>query len=191
LILVIGMLIIILDMALEPCVARRATRKYTKRLSSMGDEEFESKTHPLHSVIEWNQTGTLQLQRLAHEEAGFGTWSKCDNDVPVTEPDQFIAGLDLRNVKHPVLVQQKVTPISEWSEVVPYKAWGMRRSDTGMDTLVEDTNAEKEAKKVDLEADLMPIRFHAIGENDAEREQGLGVRVQDTSEEDAQWHELR
>jgi hypothetical protein len=190
LILVLGMLIIILDMALEPCVARWATRKYTKRLSSMRDEESESETHPLHSVIEWNQTGTLQLQRLAHEEAGFGTWSKCDGDVPVTESGQLIAGLDLRDVKHPVLVQQKVTPVSEWSEVVPYKAWGMGRSDTGMDTLIEDTDAEKGAKKVDLEADPMP-RFHAIGEKDAERERGLGVRVQDIAEKDVRWRALR
>jgi hypothetical protein len=66
----------------------------------------------------------------------------------------------------------------------------MGRSDTGMDTLVEDTDAEKGAKKVDLEADPMP-RFHAIGEKDAERERGLGVRVQDIAEKDVRWRALR
>jgi hypothetical protein len=189
LILILGALIIILDMALEPCVARWATRKYTKRLSSMQDEEFESETHPLYSVVEWSQTGTLQLQRLAHEEAGFGTWSQCAGDVPVTEPGQLIAGLDLRDAKHPMLIQQKVTPVSAWSEVVPYKTWGMRRSDTGMDTLVEE--GEKE-KKVDLEVDPMPM-FHAIGEREAEREHGLGVQVQDGAGEEApgDWRALR
>jgi hypothetical protein len=60
-----------------------------------------------------------------------------------------------------------------------------------MDTLVENTNAEKDAKKVDLEADPMPMRFHTVDEEDAEREQGLGVRMQDTSERDARWRELR
>jgi hypothetical protein len=189
LILILGALIIILDMALEPCVARWATRKYTKRLSSMRDEESESKTHPLYSVVEWNQTGTLQLQRLAHEEAGFGTWTQCDGDVPVTEPGQLIAGLDLRDAKHPMLTKQKVTPVSAWSEVVPYKTWGMRRSDTGMDTLVEE--GEKE-KKVDLEVDPMPM-FHAIGEREAEGERGLGVQVQDGAGEEAlgDWRALR
>jgi hypothetical protein len=192
LILVLGALIIVLDMCLEPCVASCVRRKYAKRHAG-NDEEGGSagEKHPLHSVVEWNQTGTLQLQRLAHEEAGFGTWEKCDGDVPVTAPGQFIAGLDLRDTKHPLLMQQKVTPVSVWGDVVPLKAWGVGRSDTGVETLVEDAKAEKEGEKLDLHENPMPMTFHAISASTAERDVGLGVQMQDTSVEESRGEEWR
>jgi hypothetical protein len=192
LILVLGALIIVLDMGLEPCVARWVKRKYAKRQSGQEEEGWNGERHPLYEVVEWSQMGTLQLQRLAHEEAGSGTWTKCDGDVPVTEPGQLVASLNLNDVEHPLLKQQKLTPASGWEEVVPFKPRGLRRSDTGMDTLVEDAETEKEGKKTDLEADTMPMTFHAIGVTVAERELGLGVRVQDESADRQQeWRALR
>jgi hypothetical protein len=74
---------------------------------------------------------------------------------------------------------------TEWDDVKPLKPWTMKRTDTGMETLVEDTDAE-EVKKVDLEENPMPMTFHAIGERVAEREHGLGIqqheRVRDEPE---------
>ena len=45
----------------------------------------------------------MQLQRLAHEELGFGTWSKTANANPATELDARLAILDISDLKHPVL----------------------------------------------------------------------------------------
>jgi hypothetical protein len=184
LILTLGIIVIILDMGLEPTVAWWQRRKYRRRGEPYEYNEKES--HPLFGAIEWSQTSMLQLQRLAHEEAGYGEWSKCDGDVPVTQPGQLISGLDLRNIEHPLLQRQNATPMSsDWDSIKPPKPWTMKRTDTGMDTLVEDTDAE-EVKKVDLEENPMPMTFHAIGERVAEREHGLGIqqdeRVRDEPE---------
>lgn len=47
--------------------------------------------------LEWNSNCVIQLQHLAHESAGCGTWSSCD-DTPVTQPGERLAVLDARNV---------------------------------------------------------------------------------------------
>lgn len=53
--------------------------------------------------LEWATNGTLQLQRLAHEELGFGTWRGCTQDVPTTRHGEKLALLDVTNVNHPSL----------------------------------------------------------------------------------------
>ncbi|KAL1651891.1 hypothetical protein SLS58_000014 [Diplodia intermedia] len=67
-----------------------------------------------YARLEWCANETLQLQRLAHEELGMGTWSKCDGDVPVTEKGERLAMLDLTDSKHPRL---KARPVG-WEEIV-------------------------------------------------------------------------
>jgi hypothetical protein len=54
-----------------------------------------------YSTLEWFSTGTLQLQRLVHEGAGYGLWSKCDNDFPIVDPNDRLSVLDLNDPKHP------------------------------------------------------------------------------------------
>lgn len=54
--------------------------------------------------LEWSTHGTLQLQRLAHEEIGCGTWTKGAQDVPITGPGDQLALLDISNPEHPRLV---------------------------------------------------------------------------------------
>ncbi|GAW24524.1 hypothetical protein ANO14919_141110 [Xylariales sp. No.14919] len=56
-----------------------------------------------HAHLEWNTNTTLQLQRLAHEELGLGTWSRCADDVPATMPGELLGLLDISDLKHPVL----------------------------------------------------------------------------------------
>ena len=194
LILVLGVIIIILDMGLEPTVAwwqRRTYKKHQLRDDSFGNNGKAS--HPLFGAIEWSQTSTLQLQRLAHEEAGYGEWSKCDKDVPVTEPGQLISSLDLRNIAHPLLKQQRATPVSEWDTVTSFRPWGIRRSDTGLETLVDEMQMEKERKKVDEEMDEMSAFFHALGERDEKGEHVIGdhMHVEPIEEPRAQdWRAL-
>lgn len=61
---------------------------------------------------------TLQLQRLAHEELGLGTWRQCDKDVPVTESRQRLGVLDLSDRRHPRLI----APPTSFEEVLDEEA---------------------------------------------------------------------
>ncbi|KAF1942114.1 hypothetical protein EJ02DRAFT_466095 [Clathrospora elynae] len=196
LILILGIIIILLDMGLEPTVAwwqRRQYRKHQLRDECYGDEKS---SHPLYGAIEWSQTNFLQLQRLTQEEAGYGEWTGCDKDVPVTEPGQLLAGFDLRNVAHPQLQtkKQSTTPESEWEgDVMPLKPCGVSRTDTGLETLVEESEAEKGDKKAeDGDEGTQAVRGHTVNERD--EESGLGVQEEEwpiRREQDRDWRQLR
>jgi hypothetical protein len=94
LIMALGMIIVMLDIWLEPAVRWFQHRNYRKLLS-IDIQGYERKDrHPMHAAIEWSQTNFLQFQRLAHEEAGYGNWSGCDQNVPVTELGQLLSSLD-------------------------------------------------------------------------------------------------
>ncbi|KAL1614534.1 hypothetical protein SLS54_009708 [Diplodia seriata] len=60
-----------------------------------------------YARLEWITNETLQLQRLAHEEAGLETWEGCADNVPVTRHGERLAVLDLHDPEHPRL---KVPP---------------------------------------------------------------------------------
>lgn len=57
----------------------------------------------VYARLEWGTNETLQLQRLAHEELGVGTWEGCAGDVPVTKRGERLAVLDLGDLDHPRL----------------------------------------------------------------------------------------
>ncbi|KAF2820131.1 hypothetical protein CC86DRAFT_429685 [Ophiobolus disseminans] len=61
----------------------------------------------VYSRLEWCANGTLQLQRLAHEELGLGHWSACTQDVPITRKGEMLGLLYFRDPEHPVLMQQE------------------------------------------------------------------------------------
>ncbi|KAK0509919.1 hypothetical protein JMJ35_007313 [Cladonia borealis] len=69
-ILVVGGLIILINLILEPLV--RLFRNMIKR------------DHGLYKQLEWDMTETLQLQRLVYEGQGSGTWHGEPDVVPVT-----------------------------------------------------------------------------------------------------------
>jgi hypothetical protein len=54
----------------------------------------------MYSHAEWQAGSTLQLQRLAHENLGLGTWTRADEAIPVTEPGDTLGVLDVSNTKH-------------------------------------------------------------------------------------------
>lgn len=176
LILSLGLVIIALDMGLEPTVAWWQRRKYAKHLQRNETCDQDQISHPLYGALEWSNTNILQLQRMAQEEAGYGEWSGCDRDVPVTNSGQLLAPLDLRNIGHPQLRLKKPqsTPDS-WNEpIISSKPWHVRRSDTGMETLIEETRAEKEGKN-----SLEDVHdMNAILENANNGNGGLGLNVQ-------------
>ena len=61
--------------------------------------------------LAWKSNGLLQSQRLAHEDAGFGTWERCAKAVPVTAKGEVLATLDATDSEHPVSLRPIVPPI--------------------------------------------------------------------------------
>lgn len=53
--------------------------------------------------LEWIINDTLQLQRLAHEELGFGSWTKGAAECPITAPGDRLAVVDVSEPTHPRL----------------------------------------------------------------------------------------
>ncbi|KAI0184252.1 hypothetical protein EV127DRAFT_516280 [Xylaria flabelliformis] len=60
-------------------------------------------SHWQYKHLEWTTNATLQLQRLAHEGIGQGTWSKGAQTIPSTKEDEYLGLLDISNLEHPVL----------------------------------------------------------------------------------------
>jgi hypothetical protein len=85
---VVGFLIILTSYLLEP-VSEYLYRKW----------ELKTYAH-----LEWSTNTFLHLQRLAHEELGFGTWSKAMETIPTTEVGDLLGCLDITNPNHPVLL---------------------------------------------------------------------------------------
>ncbi|KAI9779283.1 MAG: hypothetical protein M1816_003623 [Peltula sp. TS41687] len=83
----VGGLIIIISFFLEFLV------EWIQRRKNLG----------IYQRLEWVTNDTLQLQRLAHEELGFGTWSRTAEDHPVTAPGEQLATLDISDPNHPKL----------------------------------------------------------------------------------------
>lgn len=195
LILALGVIIIVLDMGLEPTVGWWQRRKYKKH--QLRDESYPSEevAHPLYGALEWSHTNILQLQRLAQEEAGYGEWSSCHKDVPVTEPGQLLAALDLRKIMHPQLKIKQSTPGSEWGEnIIPFKPWGVGRTDTGLDTLIEEAEVEKTGQKAEKGIDDIQVHVGHVDQGEETQERrGLGVQLQDRplEQQNEEWKALR
>lgn len=88
-ILVVGGLIILISYTLETIIVFIEKRRGITK----------------HSLLEWFTDETFQLQRLAHEELGVGTWEGCvgTRAVPVTEKGQLLAVLQFQDPQHPTL----------------------------------------------------------------------------------------
>ncbi|KAK7525364.1 uncharacterized protein IWZ02DRAFT_233114 [Phyllosticta citriasiana] len=83
----VGGLIILLSYTLEPIVS------FVQRRRNLD----------VYARLEWCANGTLQLQRLAHEALGAGTWSDAAEAVPVTAKGDRLAVLDVSDPLHPRL----------------------------------------------------------------------------------------
>ncbi|KAI0458885.1 hypothetical protein F5B21DRAFT_527707 [Xylaria acuta] len=84
--LVVGLLIVLISYLLEPISEYLCKRGYNQ-----------------YAHLEWVANGTLQLQRLAHEELGSGVWSGCVGDIPTGKEDELLGSLDITDLDHPVL----------------------------------------------------------------------------------------
>ncbi|KAF2690971.1 hypothetical protein K458DRAFT_398912 [Lentithecium fluviatile CBS 122367] len=93
-ILVIGTLIITLDLTIEPLLTYIDKRRKNPRHT--------------YSRLEWHANSTLQLQRLTFEELSLGTWTRCIEEVPITEEGELLGLLDISDESHPRLKRSGV-----------------------------------------------------------------------------------
>lgn len=88
-----------------------------ERIRSTKDIASDQALENIHKRCEWNATSILQLQRLAHEAIGCGTWTRTTNETPITAPGQTLGILRIDDSlgKHP----RYVNPASQLNEVAP------------------------------------------------------------------------
>ena len=76
-----------------------------------------------YAYAEWRTGTTLQIQRLAYENLGMGTWSKTEESIPVTERGETLGALDISDLKHARLVRPPIQ-LQKGSE----DEWGSRKT---------------------------------------------------------------
>ncbi|KAL9074945.1 MAG: hypothetical protein Q9157_004194, partial [Trypethelium eluteriae] len=75
-----------------------------------------------YALTEWSTNETLQLQSLAHEGVGAGTWTREIGCVPTTRSKELLAILDFSDPAHPLL---KAAPRS-WEEIAEAESDGKK-----------------------------------------------------------------
>jgi hypothetical protein len=93
-ILIVGVIIMLISTCLEPLLDAMVKIPWLRN-----SERF------CYAHAEWQAGSTLQLQRLAHESLGMGSWSKTGESVPVTEPGDVLGVFDIRNPEHVRLIR--------------------------------------------------------------------------------------
>jgi hypothetical protein len=93
LVLVFGGLLFLLSMSIEEIFAFACRIIHRKQDHNPGTFGY----------TEWQANSTMQLQRMAHEAAGSGSWSNGIGSVPVTEAGEKLCLLDISNGQHPRL----------------------------------------------------------------------------------------
>ncbi|KAL9116076.1 MAG: hypothetical protein Q9227_000445 [Pyrenula ochraceoflavens] len=124
-ILVVGVIIITIEQLLERIVMFLERRKIIKSTTT----------------AEWIANGTLQLQRMAHEELGLGDWEGCGGGggvVPVTRKGQllgvFLTSEESKSV-HTKLVDPKLLALGTASTATDAE------NSSGDGKLIHDTNS--------------------------------------------------
>ena len=130
LILGLGLLVICVNFGLHPLVS------YVQRERDLKD----------YRRLAWKVNGLLQLQRLAHEELGFGTWERCTKAVPVTAKGEVLATLDVTDPEHPVFVKPMVPHIhsSQPSSQTPLTRVGSHVNSPQIQTTTSSTTPSAE-----------------------------------------------
>lgn len=81
---------------------------------------FQNSHRLRYAYAEWQAGSTLQVQRLAHESLGVGTWLNATGTVPVTQFEEKLAILDISNPGHARLVRPSVelTEVDQKDELI-------------------------------------------------------------------------
>ncbi|KAF1939595.1 hypothetical protein EJ02DRAFT_496833 [Clathrospora elynae] len=94
----VGSLIVLTHWSLEPLYSHWLSRYCRSRR---------------YCTVEWKQNYVLQLQRLAHEGIGAGSWKGCDTDYPWTEWNEQLATLNIEDLTHPRLRAKEGEEVQE------------------------------------------------------------------------------
>ncbi|KAK8135908.1 hypothetical protein PG984_003848 [Apiospora sp. TS-2023a] len=85
----IGALIILISFSIEPVLDLLQKRgRYSQ-----------------YAYLEWRGETAIQLHRVAQDQLGHGEWRQCDDNIPITRPDDLLAPFDITDPKHPVLAR--------------------------------------------------------------------------------------
>jgi hypothetical protein len=95
----LGFIIIAISWLIQPVI------NYAQKHHEFNKHEYE--------LLEWSTNGTLQLQRLAHEQLGSGTWSNFNETVPITGSGELLAALDTSDTSHPRLATGEYREFSQ------------------------------------------------------------------------------
>ncbi|KAK8047187.1 Cation diffusion facilitator family metal ion [Apiospora saccharicola] len=72
-----------------------------------------------YAYLEWRGETAIQLHRVAQDQLGHGEWRQCDENIPITRPDDLLAPFDITDPKHPVLAHEKASV----EDAPPREAW--------------------------------------------------------------------
>lgn len=119
-----------------------------------------------YAHLEWTTNATLQLQRLAYEEANLGTWSKGTDTIPTTAPDELLSGLDTTDLKHPVIQRARGKQHSPVQSQDPSEATEniATQSDTTESITIGNTHLTEEDKHTRTEYSIESLE-EAIRDN--------------------------
>jgi len=90
-----------------------------------------------YARLEWSANTVLQLQRMAHEQVGLGTWSNTAGVNPVTLSNEKLAILDITDEAHPQL-----RPPDDSNARPPLKTVSSMGSSISTDTVEEEKRAK-------------------------------------------------
>ncbi|KAH8880208.1 hypothetical protein GQ53DRAFT_670404 [Thozetella sp. PMI_491] len=82
-----------------------------------------------YARLEWSTNDPFQLQRLAHEASGIGTWSGGAASVPVTQLGDCLGVLDVVDPTHPKLRRNFVNNVDEICELLENEDGSEERSE--------------------------------------------------------------
>ncbi|KAI1754871.1 hypothetical protein F4782DRAFT_463864 [Xylaria castorea] len=69
-----------------------------------------------YKQLEWASNSTMQLQRLAHEESGYGNWSNTTGLVPITKYGEELGALHVQGASNPVLANSQINTLMALSQ---------------------------------------------------------------------------
>ena len=94
-ILILGSVLVVIDTGLETMIFWWGRRR--NRIT--------------YAHLEWKSNSMLQIQRLAHEGIGSGSWSRSLKVNPVTLRDEELAILDVSDIEHPRLRRASIPKV--------------------------------------------------------------------------------
>jgi len=121
---------------------------------------YRRRQHKDYAYLEWVSNSTLQIQRLAYQGIGSGTWSRSTDEVPITKRGDKLSQLDFTDPSLPLLrvadpPKGKVTQITDREMEKIGFAMDVKKIDSAGD--VEKANFALDVENVDSAVDAEKV----------------------------------